>query len=125
MSFSRREDEHFRMSFFVVRMYFSLSWDKNTSRWILAQQIFHYYILTTSKLHPDYKNVYPNYKKGHPYYDKLHPIYEQTTFQLRGRRSENLKRCLIFFNGVNFWGNVGTRVIIFGQVLCVPSFVLF
>ena len=90
------------MFFFVVRMYFSRSWDENTSRWILVQQIFLYYILTTSKLHPNYENVHHTYEKGHPYNEKLHPIYEQTTSQLQGRRSENFKKCLISFK----WGQI-------------------
>ena len=63
-----------RMSFFVDGMYFARSGDVNTYRWILVHQLFLYYILTTSKLHPNYKNVHPNYEKGHPISEKLHPI---------------------------------------------------
>ena len=87
-----------RMSFFVDGMYFARSWDVDTSRWILVHQLFLYYILTTSKLHPNYENVHPNYEKGHPYYEKVHPIYDQTTSQLRGRRLKEFKKCLISFN---------------------------
>ena len=90
------------MSFFVDGMYFARSWDVDTSRWILVHQLFLYYILTTSKLHPNYENVHPKYEKGHPYYEKVHPIYDQTTSQLRGRRSENFKKCLISFK----WGQI-------------------
>ena len=86
------------MSFFVDGMYFARSWDVDTSRWILVHQLFLYYILTTSKLHPNYENVHPNYEKGHPYYEKVHPIYDQTTSQLRGRRLKEFKKCLISFN---------------------------
>merc|ERR1719317_644843 len=68
----------------------------------MFHQLLLYYILITSKLHPNYENVHPNYEKGHPYYEKLHPIYEQTTSQLRGWRSENFKKCLFSFN----WGQI-------------------
>ena len=67
----------------LLAMYCSHSYDENTSRWILVHHLFLYYILTTSKQHPNYENVHPNYEKGHPYCEKLHPIYEQTTSQLR------------------------------------------
>ena len=99
------------MSFFVFRTYFSLSWNENTSWWILVHQLFLYYILTTSKLHPNYKNVHPNY-------EKLHPIYEQTTSQLRGWRSENFKKCLISFN----WGQIFGKYRHRRHYFC-PSFV--
>ena len=97
------------MNIFVVRMYFSRIWDENTSWWNLVHQILLYYILTMSKLHPNYENVHPNYEKGHPYYEKLHPIYEQTTSQLRGRRSENFKKCLISFKWGIILGKYGHR----------------
>ena len=44
-----------------------------------------YYILSTSKLHPNYEKLHPDYEKGHPFYEKVHPNYEQTTSQLRGK----------------------------------------
>ena len=46
------------------------------------------YILTMSKLYPNYEKVHPIYVLEHPYYEKVHPNYEQITSQLQGRRSD-------------------------------------
>ena len=60
------------------------------------------YIPTTKKYIPTTRKDIPSTKKYILTTSKLHPNYEQTTSQLRGRRSEKLKKCLISFN----WGQI-------------------
>ena len=60
------------------------------------------YIPTTKKYIPTTRKDIPSTKKYILTTSKLHPNYEESSSQLRGRRSEKLKKCLISFN----WGQI-------------------
>ena len=67
------------------------------------------YIPTTKKYIPTTRKDIPSTKKYILTTSKLHPNYEQTTSQLRGRRSENFKKCLISFKWGIILGKYGHR----------------
>ena len=63
----------------------------------------------------------------YPLFEKLRPIYKQTTIYIPVTRGESITfwKCLISFVMSKFWENTGMGVIIFYQILCVSSAVLF